>query len=219
MRAGLQISLVLPPATREDASVSVDVSIRATVTWVPRLEHAALIERAQHGDEEAFDLLVGQVGSQLFGLAYHILRDPQAAEDAAQQALVDIWQKLPRLRNPDSFGAWSHRIVVRAAYAEAARRRRWIVMPGRVSAARSTEHDSAGAVADRDQLDRGFRRLSIDHRVVVALKFYADRSDDQIAEILEIPVGTVRSRLHHSMRRLRAELDADARPGAEGEGR
>jgi RNA polymerase sigma factor (sigma-70 family) len=75
----------------------------------------------------------------------------------------------------------------------------------------SAEHDHARAVADRDQLERGFRRLSVEHRAVVALKYFADRTDDQIAEILEIPVGTVRSRLHHSLRRLRAELDADAR--------
>jgi RNA polymerase sigma-70 factor (ECF subfamily) len=206
----LEVRLEVRAPTREDAPASIGLSIRATVAWVPRVERE-LVERAQHGDEEAFDLLVGRTGDQLFGLAYHILRDPQAAEDAVQQALVDIWQQLPRLRDPASFTAWSHKIVVRAAYAESSRRRRWVVMPAREPGPSAIARDPAGGIADRDQLDRGFRRLSIDHRVVVALKYFADRSDDQIADILDIPVGTVRSRLFASMRQLRAELDADAR--------
>ena len=211
----VRICLELPPTTREDAISSIGLSIRVTLSWVPALERE-LVERARQGDQGAFDALVERMGDRLFGLAYHILRDLHAAEDAAQQALLDIWQQLPRLRDIDRFEAWSHRIVVRAAYAESARRQRWIVKPAGVAPQPASGRDLAGGVADRDQLDRGFRRLSIDHRAVVALKFFADRSDDQIAEILGIPAGTVRSRLHHSMRRLRAELDADARRSAEG---
>ncbi len=72
--------------------------------------------------------------------------------------------------------------------------------------------DGTGSVADRDQLERGFRRLSIDHRAVVVLHHYLDMPLDQIAETLGVPEGTVRSRLHYAMRGLRAALDADARP-------
>jgi RNA polymerase sigma-70 factor (ECF subfamily) len=68
-----------------------------------------------------------------------------------------------------------------------------------------------GTVADRDELDRGFRRISIDHRAVVVLHYYLDKPLDEVARILEIPVGTAHSRLHHAMRALRAALDADAR--------
>ena len=64
----------------------------------------------------------------------------------------------------------------------------------------------------RDQLERGFRRLSIDHRAVVVLHHYVDLPLDQVAEILGVPIGTVRSRLFHAMRGLRAALEADARP-------
>ena len=209
------VVLAAPPWNREDAVVPGSVSIQATVSWVPGLERQ-LVERAQRGDEEAFQDLASRNGDRLFGLALHILRDPDAAEDAAQQALLDIWRKLPRLNDPDRFGAWSYRIVVRAAYAEASRRRRWIVTPVRLASAPAAAPDHAGAAADRDQLARGFQRLSVEHRAVVALKYFADRTDDQIAEILEIPVGTVRSRLHHSIRRLRAELDADGRESGRG---
>jgi RNA polymerase sigma-70 factor, ECF subfamily len=191
------------------------ISIEARLPWVPRLERD-LVERAQRGDEEAFHALVDSLGDRLFGLAHHILRDPHVAEDAAQEALVQMWRHLPRLHDADSFGAWSHRIVVRAAYAEAARHRRWFVRPPFLGSPTS-EPDQTRGVSDRDQLDRGISHLSIEQRAVIALKYFADRSDDQIAEILEIPVGTVRSRLHHSLRRLRAELDADARePGGAG---
>ena len=72
--------------------------------------------------------------------------------------------------------------------------------------------DGSGTVVDRDQLERGFRRLSIDHRAVVVLHHYLDLPLERVAESLDIPVGTARSRLHHAMRGLRAALDADARP-------
>jgi RNA polymerase sigma-70 factor (ECF subfamily) len=77
-----------------------------------------------------------------------------------------------------------------------------------------TSVDGTGSVADRDQLERGFRRLSIDHRAVVVLHHYLDMPLDQIADTLGVPIGTVRSRLHYAMRGLRAALDADARPPA-----
>jgi RNA polymerase sigma-70 factor (ECF subfamily) len=74
--------------------------------------------------------------------------------------------------------------------------------------------EDVGSVVDRDQLERGFRRLSIDHRAVMVLHHYLGMTLDEVADTLGIPVGTVRSRLHHAMRGLRAALDADARPTA-----
>ena len=196
----------------EDRLAHGGVPVHAVTSGMSGMERQ-LVELAQGGDEEAFHVLASRVGDRLFGLAHHILRDQDAAEDAAQQALLDIWRNLPRLNDPDRFDAWSYRIVVRAAYAEAARRRRWVVTPFRLASSQAVERDCTGAAADRDQLSRGFQRLSVEHRAVVALKYFSDRTDDQIAEILEIPVGTVRSRLHHSLRQLRAGLEADARTG------
>ena len=74
--------------------------------------------------------------------------------------------------------------------------------------------DDLSSVVDREQLERGFRRMSIDHRAVLVLYHYLDLPLDEIARILEIPVGTAHSRLHHAMRRLRAALEADLRPPA-----
>src|SRR6186997_3251529 len=83
-----------------------------------------LVERAMHGDEGAFDAFIERVGDHLHSIARWILRDPYLAEDATQRALLDAWQNLPRLRDPDRFGAWTYRLLVNACNAEARRERR-----------------------------------------------------------------------------------------------
>ena len=173
-----------------------------------------LVVRAQHGDEEAFASLAVAAGDRLHAVAHRILRDIELAEDATQQALLTVWRDLPQLRDPARFDAWSYRLLVRACYAEARRTRRWAPNLRLLPADEPSDSDGPGAVVDRDQLERGFRRLSIDHRAVVVLHHYLDLPLDEVAETLGVPVGTVRSRLHHAMRGLRAALDADARPTA-----
>ena len=175
---------------------------------------ADLIGRAQNGDEEAFASLAVAASDRLHAVAFRILRDTDLAEDATQQALLNVWRDLPQLRDPARFDAWSYRLLVRACYAEGRRTRQWSPNIRLLPAAEPTVADGAGPVVDRDQLERGFRRLSIDHRAVVVLHHYLDMPLDQVAETLGVPAGTVRSRLHHAMRGLRAALDADARPTA-----
>jgi len=169
-----------------------------------------LVVRAQAGDEEAFSELAFAVGDRLFSVAQRILRDVDLAEDAAQQAIVTIWRELPELRDPGRFDAWSYRVLVNACYAEARKERRW--SPG----LRLLETDAGGddatlSVADRDQLERAFRRLPPEQRAVLVLQHYLDRTVSEIAEMLGVPIGTVKSRIHHAKRAMRAALDADAR--------
>ena len=171
-----------------------------------------LVVRAQHGDQEAFASLAVAAGDRLHAVAHRILRDIELAEDATQQALLTIWRDLPQLRDPARFDAWSYRLLVRACYAEGRR----IRLRGPNLHLLPVDHPAGAgglsAVVDRDQLERGFRRLSIDHRAVVVLHHYVDLPLDQVAEILGVPIGTIRSRLFHAMRALRAALEADARP-------
>ena len=172
-----------------------------------------LVVRAQHGDEGAFASLAVAVGDRLHAVAHRILRDIDLAEDATQQALLAIWRDLPQLRDPARFEAWSYRLLVRACYAEGRNARRWApnlrLLPANEPAAAV---DELSPVVDRDQLERGFRRLSIDHRAVVVMHHYLDLTLAEIAVSLEVPEGTVRSRLHYAMRGLRAAMAADARP-------
>src|SRR6187455_911712 len=126
-----------------------------------------LVTRAQRGDEEAFASLAVGVGDRLHAVAHRILRDLDLAEDATQQALFSIWQDLPQLRDPTRFEAWSYRLLVRACYAEGRKERRWAPNLRALPLEESTLDAGLGAVVDRDQLERGFRRLSLDHRTVV----------------------------------------------------
>ena len=176
-----------------------------------------LVVRAQRGDEGAFALVATE----------HRRSVPRrGAQDPARHR--------PR-RGRDAAGAARHlagpsaaprpgalrRLVVPAPRARLLRRGPQGRVAGRRTSAccRSNEpiaDDDLSSVVDRDQLERGFRRLSIDHRAVVVLHHYLDLPLDEVAEILGVPVGTVRSRLHHAMRGLRAALDADARPPCAG---
>lgn len=170
-----------------------------------------LVERAMHGDEEAFDALVGRIGDSLHSVARRILRDTSLAQDATQQALLDAWRYLPTLRDPDRFEAWSHRLLVRACYAESRRERR---QRGNLRLLTRTDYepDSASRVATQEQLDRGFRRLSVEHRTVVVLVHYLGLTPTEAAERMGTPPGTARSRLHYALLQLRSALEADARP-------
>ena len=173
-----------------------------------------LVIRAQHGDEEAFASLAVAAGDRLHAVAHRILRDIELAEDATQQALLTVWRDLPQLRDPARFDAWSYRLLVRACYAEARRTRHWAPNLRLLPVDEPAAAEGLDLVVDRDQLERGFRRLSLDHRAVVVLHHYLDLPLDEVADVLGVPVGTVRSRLHHAMRGLRAALEADARSTA-----
>lgn len=169
-----------------------------------------LVVRAQEGDHDAFDQLAFRIVDRLYSVAYRILRNGPNAEDATQQALVAIWRQLPGLRDPERFDAWAYRLLVNAAYAEHRRRRRE-APPGSLTDG-AADGDPYLSVHDRDQLERGFQRLSAEQRAVLVLQHYLDMSHDEMAVVLGIPVGTVRSRLHGARGAMRAALDADARP-------
>ena len=170
-----------------------------------------LVELAIQGDEEAYAGLMAIAGDRLVAIAYRILRDLDRAEDAVQNTLVNAWRDLPTLRDADRFEAWLTRILVRACYAEAGRSRRWSARLRVLPIDTPSPSDPIGTVADRDRLDRGFRRLPTDQRAIVVLHHYLGWSQPQIAPALEIPLGTVKSRLFYATRALRAAIDADDR--------
>lgn len=171
-----------------------------------------LVQRAQHGDREAFAAVVLTVGDQLQSLAHRILRRSDLAEDATQYAFLAIWKGLPRLRDTERFEPWARRLLVRACQTEARRNRRWD--PG------SNLFDDDGPmwgsqsrlVANRDGLERAFSRLSIDERAAVALRYYLDLPIEAVAESLGVSVGTARSRLHHAVGALHAAVEGAGRP-------
>jgi RNA polymerase sigma-70 factor (ECF subfamily) len=172
----------------------------------------ALVELARGGDEEAFASLIRMAGDRLMAIAFRILRDADRAEDAVQQAIVTAWRDLPALRDPDRFGGWLYRVLVNACYVEARRTRRWDANV-RVLVPEAVGGPSADllSIEDRDELERAFRRLPPEQRAVFVLHHYIGMAVADIGEALEIPVGTVKSRLHYATAGLRAAIEADSR--------
>jgi RNA polymerase sigma-70 factor, ECF subfamily len=176
---------------------------------------ASVVNRAAHGDREAFDVLTTTHSARLYSVARMILRDDEMAADALQEALVRAWRDLPRLRDQSRFTAWLHRLLVNACYDEARRKRRWrldvTATDDSLDSAGADTSDASANVADRDQLARGLSRLPLDQRVVLVLRYYLEVPQAEIAETLAIPAGTVKSRLHNGIAALRAVLEADLR--------
>jgi RNA polymerase sigma-70 factor (ECF subfamily) len=168
------------------------------------------------GDREAFTVLVHQVSDTLYAVALRILRDPGLAEDALQNALVQAWRRIPKLRDPERFEAWIHRILVHACYDESRRARQWNAGVRVLPMRGPSTPDGSNALADRDELERAFRRLSVEQRAVFVLHHYLGLPLVEVAELLGIPAGTARSRLHYAIAGLRDALMARPEPAVQG---
>jgi RNA polymerase sigma-70 factor (ECF subfamily) len=169
-----------------------------------------LVERARTGDREAFGLLAATSIDALYAVASRIVQDPVGAEDAVQAAMLEAWRDLPSLRDGTRFEAWLHRIVVRACYKVARSQRAFDAGVRQVHVEPSTA-DRSESLADRDRLERAFRYLPVDQRAVVVLHHYRGMPLPEVAEVLGVPLGTVKSRLHYALRALRAAIEADDR--------
>ena len=174
-----------------------------------------LVEKARHGDRDAFDVLMLDVISWLYAIARLVAQDADIAEDAVQEALVRCWRDLPRLRDVTRFEPWLRRLLLNSI-AEEFRSRRRFEAKVRVLQLEPTVGDGSGDLADREELQHAFRSLSIDHRTIVVLHHYLGLSVAEAAESLGIPPGTAKSRLHYAIEALRAALDADARGPSRG---
>jgi len=143
----------------------------------------------------------------LYRLASVILGEPAESEDAVHDALERAWRSWPRLQDVGRVDAWVTRILVNECRDRLRRRRRRPVTDiSDVVAGSLAGPDDLRATVDRDEIGRAFAVLNPDQRIAVVLRYYADLSVDQIAERVGIPSGTVKSRLHHALAAMNAEL-------------
>jgi RNA polymerase sigma-70 factor, ECF subfamily len=155
-------------------------------------------------------VLAGGAVDRMYAVARLILRDADLAQDATQEALVRAWRDLPSLREVERFDAWLYRVTVRACSDIRKSRKRWRAELA-VVRTEPSERDHSAELGDRDELERGLRRLSDTQRTILVLTFYLGFSTVDVADALAIPVGTAKSRLHYALEALRAALAADAR--------
>lgn len=173
---------------------------------------AELVTRAQTGDHAAFTALAAASVSRLHRIARLILRDDEMARDAVQETLVNAWLDIRAVRDPARFDAWLHRLLVRACYREADRhRRRRVVEVQGPPMDLPDPGDGLHDLATRDLLERGFRRLTPEHRAVLVVRHYLDLPDEDAAGMLGLAPGTFKSRLHRASAALRAAIEADER--------
>ena len=171
-----------------------------------------LVLRARSGDHDAFAALAADAFDGLHRTARLILRSDDLAADAVQETLMAAWLHIHAVRDPDRFDAWLHRLLVHACYREARRAKHREVVEIHITA---PDARGAGDVQDRtavrDQLERGFRRLTPEQRAVLVVHHYLGLPDAEAAIVLDIAPGTFKSRLHRASAALRAALEADER--------
>jgi RNA polymerase sigma-70 factor (ECF subfamily) len=175
------------------------------------VDQRELVGLARRGDHDAFAGLVDPALARLDAAARLILRDPELARDAVQEALIRAWRDLPGLRDPDRFDAWLHRLTVNSCL-DLARHRRRRPIEVEISPLDSpAASDPSGALADRETIDRALLRLDPGHRAVVAMHYLLGMPMREVAASLGIPVGTAKSRLHYALAAMR--VSATAEPG------
>lgn len=164
---------------------------------------------------EAFEALSDRCLDGSYRLAAVILRDEIEAQDVVHDSVLLAWRKFGSLRDPDRFDAWFGRIVLNRCRDRLRVRGRGRVREAELGAAMALgRRDEFAQVARRDAIAAAFPTLDPDLQLVVALRFYRDLQLEAIAEVLGIPLGTVKSRLHTGLKRLRTELE---RVGWQGE--
>ena len=183
-------------------------------------DDAALVERCRKGDIGAFEPLVEKYRQRVWRLAYNVLRDREEAWDVAQEAFIRAYQALPAFRGQSAFYTWLFRIVMNVASdrarARAARGRAFgtervpeedweRVMVDKPAGEQAPDEAAAGA-QDRERIMQALGTLSEQHRDIIMLSDIEGLSYKEIADVLEIPMGTVMSRLHNARRRLRTAL-------------
>lgn len=158
----------------------------------------------------ARDRIVHLVASELdriYRMAGLILRDQQEAQDATQDALLRAWRSGGSLRDPEDFPAWFDRIVVNACLDRLRRRAKVRIVPISETASPSTLQDPFRAVLDRDAALRMISVLDDHERALIILHYWADLTLEGVADRLGWPLGTVKSRLHKALSKMRANAD------------
>jgi RNA polymerase sigma factor (sigma-70 family) len=175
---------------------------------VSRLLDEYLLAAARAGDRRAFDALARRWQRKLLAHAWRLLGDSEAARDAVQEGWIEIARGLSRLRDERAFPAWAFRIVSRRCARSIAAK----VRGRKVAAAvMDQETETASPESDRDhgRLRAAIRALPEEQRAAIALFHFEELSVAEVAVALDVPAGTVKTRLMHARRKLRAALGGD----------
>lgn len=175
------------------------------------MDESEVIRRAQRGDDAAWELLVQQYQTAVFRLAYLLLGDQSEAEDIAQEAFVRAWGALDRFDNARPLRPWLLQITANLARNKRRSLSRYLSALRRVVALTPDQHQT-DATLDKLQFDaqtlwQAIQRLNITDQEVVYMRYFLELSEAEMAEALGVAPGTVKSRLHRAMERLRGVVN------------
>ena len=187
-----------------------------------------IIRRAQAGDSEALTQLILSQQHYVYSIAMSVLKDPDDAADLAQEAFVRLFRALPQYNGESRFTTWLYRLVVNLGRDELRKRSRQVpIIPQIVD---EEEQDPLATVSDddrwidparaldarelRDDVRRALAQLEEHYRLVLTLYYFDDMKYSDIAEVLDLPLNTVKSHIRRGKERLAALLQAEASPPA-----
>ena len=179
-------------------------------------EDNELIPRVRRGDLAAFEALYDKYKGQVYRTALAIIRDKSAAEDILQECFLRVYAHIDKIDISRPLSPWIHRIAVNLSYNWVTKRQRWFPLLGEVvDQFVGDHHGSPEHILEREELQRivqeAIHSLSFAQRVVIILFYLNGFSLEEIAYILDCPVGTVKSRLYYGRQNLKRKLGADKR--------
>ena len=169
-----------------------------------------LIHSSQAGDEEAFAALFHKYKNLVYKTAYLMLGNANEAEDALQEVFLKVHKSLSTFQpSKGAFTTWLHRITVNHCLNRRRKRRIFALSLDEISPTSLTGHSPSpeSKLAEEETVQQALKRLSEKQRTVAILRYYWELSYAEIAQILDIPVGTVKSRLNLALKTLRKELE------------
>lgn len=181
------------------------------VAYGSHTEEAVLIEAAKSGDQEAFRHIVERYQGAVHNLAYRMLGTPEEAEDAAQEIFVRLYRQLGRYDPARKFSTWTLAIATNYCIDQLRRRRMQLVpLENIIPWARSRDSGPEGEALSsesRDEMQRLLKRLPEKYRAPLVLRYWEDLSCAEIAEILGVPEGTIKTQIHRARKQLGKMLE------------
>ena len=176
-----------------------------------REELIALVKKAQQGDRDAYSQIVRQFQNLAVGYAYSILRNFPLAEEAAQEAFIEAYLNLKRLRKPATFPSWLKKIVFKQCDRLTRKKRLPVVSDAQTGEIISSQ-SSPSAIAERRELqqivNQAIELLPKAEREVITLFYIGERSQKEISAFLEVPVSTVKNRLFNARKKLKTNFSS-----------
>ena len=174
-----------------------------------RILDAYLVASARLGDRESFANLVRRWNGKLVAHAWRLLRNRESAKDAVQESWAEMLRGLSRLRDEEAFAAWAYRIVSRRCARHIARMKDDRRLAEEMAAAPADDGIAQAATPDVDALRRAIRALPPEQQAAIALFYLEEMSVAEVAVALDVPAGTVKTRLMHARRKLRGAWEGD----------